>query len=176
MAFLDELSDKLLNTGKTAVNKAKEVADITKLKTEIISEESKIKSAYAEIGKLCYEKAEGEIDPDFQPLFEKIAVSKAAIAENKAEIQRLKGTSVCPECGAEVADKAQFCSSCGAPVPQKKDEPVEDACECGAGEREQTEEACGCEEGGKTEDSCGCEEGSKAEDSCSCGCGEDDRA
>ena len=157
MAFFDEVSGKILSGSKTAVNKAKEVADVTKLKADIISEESKIKAIYAEIGKLYCDKAEGEIDPEFQPLLERVAVAKAAIADFKAEIQKIKGTRQCQECGAEVADNSQFCSSCGAPVPPKAEDTVEkeplkeeDSCNCG----------CGCESDGPS-----CEE---AEDQCCC--------
>lgn len=140
MAFFDEVSGKILSGSKTAVNKAKEVADITKLKMEIISEESKIKSIYAEIGKLYCDKAEGEIDPEFQPFLEMVAVAKAAISDYKAQIQKIKGTNQCPECGTEVADNAQFCSACGAPVPPKTEDSVEkepleheESCSCGCG-------------------------------------------
>lgn len=140
MAFFDDLSSKIVSGSKTAVNKAKEVADITKLKTEIISEESKIKSIYTEIGKLYCDKAEGEIDPEFQPFLEKVAVSKAAIADYKAQIQKIKGTNQCPECGAEVPESAQFCSACGAQVPSRAEDHVEkepleheDSCGCGCG-------------------------------------------
>ena len=172
MAFFDELSDRIINTSKTAVSKAKEVADITKLKTEIISEENRIKSLYAEIGKMFCEKEAGEIDPEYQPLLEKVAVSKAAIAEYKAEIQKIKGTCQCPECGAEAAADAQFCSACGAPMPPKdhtveketlneegeKTGSAEDGCGCGhdADETDGRAAGCGCEQTGSGEPSCGC--------------------
>lgn len=159
MAFFDELSNKILNTSKTAVSKAKEVADITKLKTEIISEESKIKTIYAEIGKLYCDQAEGEIAPEFQPLLEKVAVAKAAIAEYKAEIQKIKGTNQCQECGAEVSEDSQFCSACGAPVPPREENTVEkeplkedDSCTCGC-----TEETDHCDEAAaEKEEGCCC--------------------
>ncbi len=148
MELFDDLSSKILSGSKTAVNKAKEVVDITKLKAEIISEESKIKAIYTEIGKLYCDKTEGEIDPAFQPFLEKVAVAKAAIADYKAQIQKIRGTNQCSECGAEVAENAQFCSSCGAPVPDKaaddvEKEPLEQEKSCGCG--------CGC--GGEQESS-----------------------
>jgi len=126
MPFFDDLGDMIINKSKVVANKAKDVADFTKMKTEIVTEENKIKSVYAEIGKLYYERAHGEIDPEFQPLFEKVAASRAAVAENRAVIQKMKGVGICPECGAEISSTAQFCSSCGAPIPQRKEDPFDD--------------------------------------------------
>ena len=181
MAFFDELSDKIINTSKTAVSKAKEVADITKLKTEIISEESRIRSLYAEIGKMFCEKEAGEIDPEYQPLLEKVAVSKAAIAEYKAEIQKIKGTCQCPECGAEAAADAQFCSACGAPIPPKdhsvEKEPLNEEgektasgeAECGCAEKEGEADGCGCPQQEREETEC-CGENADGRKEESCGC------
>lgn len=142
MGFFDNLGEKLANTGKDVAAKAKEVADITKYKTEIASQESKIKTAYQEIGKIFAEKTAGEVEPEFVPYLEAITESKLRIEELKAEIQKIKGVVICSGCGAEVDNSAQFCPTCGMKIERAHEnvEPSQPAKEDAAEQEAETYE------------------------------------
>lgn len=68
----------------------KKVADLVCLKQKLASEERKLQTAYMEIGKLYYEKHEGEIDEEYIPLFEDVAAAAAAAADYKEQISKCK--------------------------------------------------------------------------------------
>ena len=52
MAFFNEISKKLTSTGQEAVQKAKDVAEITKVNSQIAEIEKKIEEIKLEIGKI----------------------------------------------------------------------------------------------------------------------------
>jgi len=90
MAFFDDLKAKAGRAANEAADKAKELAELTKLKSEIASQESKISAAYLEIGKRLYETEKENPDSPVADLCEKIAESGAAIDELKSRIEALR--------------------------------------------------------------------------------------
>lgn len=126
MGFFDNLGEKLASTSKDVAAKAKEVADVTKMKMDISSQESRLKTAYGEIGKLFCENAPEELAPEYVPFMQTVTEAKKEIERLKLEIQKLKGTASCEACGAEVAADARFCPVCGAKV-EKPVEVVDEA-------------------------------------------------
>lgn len=112
MEFFNELQGKLTQASKVVAHKTKEVADVTKLKVQISSEERKIDELYRAIGKRFFRE-----NPDSEEFAEEINAIKASlhiIASCKDEIVKRKGVVVCPECGAENPSNASFCNVCGA--------------------------------------------------------------
>ena len=137
MGFFDNLGSTISEKSKIVADKAKEVADVTKLKMQISTEESKIKEAYLEIGKLFCKKEMGEVPEEFIPYVQIVGDARAQIENLKAQINDLKGVKTCPGCGAEVPLESSFCSACGSKVETSiKPNPVEKAAE----EEEKTEE------------------------------------
>lgn len=91
MAFLDDLKQKVLVGSKQVADKAKEMADITKLRGQIASEKGKIKEAYSILGQLYYEAHKD--DPETEDFAAQVAVittSTKAIATFEEEIERIK--------------------------------------------------------------------------------------
>lgn len=111
---MDGLGEFLKENGKKAMDAAKEAAAIARIKTDMKAEELKISNTYAEIGKLFCSHATGEIDEVFIPLLQKVADSKQTLVNLEAELDRLKKTITCPECGAKSPAGSRFCNSCGA--------------------------------------------------------------
>lgn len=64
MDFLDKLTGTITTKGQEAVDKAKELAEITRLRNQISSCEEVIRKNYLEIGKLVYEAFEQEKGAD----------------------------------------------------------------------------------------------------------------
>lgn len=121
MSLIDELSGFFKENSKKAVDAAVETATVARVKADIKSEEMKMTGTYTEIGKLfCKYYEDKEIAEVFLPLMQKINDSKAKIAKLEAEIDKVKQTVTCPECGSKAPEGSKFCPSCGAEIPLEK--------------------------------------------------------
>lgn len=56
MDFIEKLGDTITSKGKEAADKAREIAEIANLKSQISTCEEVIKKNYAEIGRIYYEE------------------------------------------------------------------------------------------------------------------------
>lgn len=121
MAFFDTLTSK----SKDVAKKAKDLAEITSLNSQIGSKESEIKNIYREIGKVIYENKAAWKEVDLGEQFAKIENLEEQIAKLKADILVIKGNKVCTQCGAEIASDMKFCPKCGAQAPEDPEEPKE---------------------------------------------------
>ena len=129
MDFFNKLAETITDTGKVVAQKAKDVAEISKITNQISVEENRINAAYLSIGKRFYEENAGEVMEAYINDFSVINESKAKIQSLKDQLKQLKGVFKCPQCGAEVPANSAFCSSCGAKlvVEEPKEENVVDA-------------------------------------------------
>lgn len=118
---LDDLSGFIVENGKKAVDKAKEAASYAKITADIKAEEVKLRSMYAEIGKLFCEQETGEVDEAFIPLIEKVSQIKMNISSMEIELQKTKGVLICPECGASASLDSKYCNKCGAEFKHAQD-------------------------------------------------------
>ncbi len=118
MDFFSKLGDKITNTSKDVAKKAKEVAEIANLNSQVSTKESTIKSTYVEIGKYVYENLKEDAPAEIAEKFATIDGLMAEIADMKKTIQELKGVLVCPGCGKDVEAGAAFCPGCGSKMPE----------------------------------------------------------
>lgn len=88
------LADKSLVLAKKAADKTKDVARITKLKTEIAAERESIRKNYMELGKMYYEKYKDDPADNMAQAVSEITVSLELIAAKQAEIDELKAEDV----------------------------------------------------------------------------------
>lgn len=143
MAFFNGISKKITSTGQEAVQKAKDVAEITKVNMEIVELEKKIEGLQLNIGKYVVEQF---ADVSIEGLREKMETEQDVIAENilrireveqqilesKERISALKGVIRCPNCGNEVQNGSVFCGKCGTKLEEKKkDEKLKICKKCG---------------------------------------------
>lgn len=118
MAFLDMLSKSVTEVSQKTIAKTKELADTSKLNTVIYEQEKIITNQYSQIGKLYASIHKDDFEEEFSGMMAVIAEADAKIKECKMQIQDIKGVQRCEKCGADVANGAAFCSSCGAPMPK----------------------------------------------------------
>ena len=122
MDFLDKLGESLVTAGKDVSQRAKDVSEIAKLKLDIRAKEDYVTKQYVALGQAYYEKHKDEEGIEEAEQFFLIGEALEEIDRMRAEVQKLRGTSECKNCGAQMQEGAAFCSSCGA----KMDDMYED--------------------------------------------------
>lgn len=89
MAF-EDIIGQVSDLAQAGVAKAKEIAEITKLRLNNASEEETIRKVYIEIGKLYYKERVMAPDAPFAPLCAKITAAKEKIEANNQKIADIK--------------------------------------------------------------------------------------
>ncbi|MDO4324515.1 MAG: zinc ribbon domain-containing protein [bacterium] len=154
MNFFEDFGKTLSGRGKEAVNKAKGLTDVLKLKAQLSSEKTKLNETFQAIGKKYYEtyKTEGPAE-EFVTEFLAAEAAQNRISALEDEICEMEGCRTCPECGAKLSREDAFCSKCGAKMPVKpseaetiivdEDDEAEETCEtCEDICEEAAEEVC----------------------------------
>lgn len=89
MAF-EDIMGRVTDLAQAGAAKAREIAEITKLKVNNAAEEDTIRKAYVEIGKLYYAERAMAPEAPYAALCEKITASKEKIEYNKQKIADMK--------------------------------------------------------------------------------------
>ncbi|MDD2215623.1 MAG: hypothetical protein PHR60_03650 [Eubacteriales bacterium] len=90
MEFFNNLGKKLSEVAGDTADKAKELAEIAKLKSEIASLQRRLQTSYAEMGKDYYVQEKNKEDSPVAGLCSQISQSLAAIAELEGKIEDIK--------------------------------------------------------------------------------------
>jgi hypothetical protein len=91
MDFIEKIGDTITSKGKEAADKAKELAEIANLKSQISTCEDIVKKNYMEIGKIYYEKYEDIPEEDFEKQCRNIKNARHGIDELNKKIAEIKG-------------------------------------------------------------------------------------
>ena len=91
MDFLEKLGDTITIKGKEAADKAKELAEIANLKSQIATCEEVIKKNYVEIGKIYYEQYGDFPEEPFAKQCKAITNAKNGIDALQEKIKEVKG-------------------------------------------------------------------------------------
>ena len=116
MDLFDKISDTIFETGKTISDKAKETSDTARLNYELRQAEKSLTDALKGLGKAYYEEYKLDEDAEFQVQMYEIKELKKKIKNIEKEIQSVKGTMICPNCGATLPKDAQFCMKFGEKI------------------------------------------------------------
>jgi len=122
MAFFDKIGDTISTKSKDVAKKAKDFASVSRLNSQISSEEDTINTTFQNIGQDYFENNKDDVTNVYEEKFKVIMDAKQRIDEFKKDIQNIKGVRLCKNCGGEVPLNLQFCGSCGAKV--EEDVPV----------------------------------------------------
>jgi ribosomal protein L40E len=116
MAFFEHLGKKVSEAAQVAAKKSSELVEVTKLNSNINSEENKIKELYQQIGKNVYEKFVGgeDVFAEANDTCLEIKSKEEIIAGLKQKILEIRNIKLCEQCGAELSRDTAFCSKCGA--------------------------------------------------------------
>ena len=114
MAFLDDISRSISDVSQKAINKGKDVAEITKINSALSDEEKKLRRTYIEIGRLYMSLHAKDGAEEFAAMVEEVKTSEQKISQMKERIAAIRNISKCEKCGAEIPSEALFCNVCGA--------------------------------------------------------------
>jgi flagellar hook-length control protein FliK len=131
MSFLNDLGKKIGGAAEVAADKAKDLAEITKINYDISAVQKQMECDYAEIGKQVFALEKDDPESPVAELCAKIVNAQQTIDSLSARIAQIKaegpqaaapasapasGKRFCPACGAEAVGDAKFCQSCGTPI------------------------------------------------------------
>ena len=120
MAFeqlFEQLGEALKLFGENAGAKVQSLVETSAANSKINDAKKKLNQSYLELGKGTYEKyAERPIE-GLETAFGAVRDSLDSLDELTAQLQRIKGTKACPNCGREFPLDENFCSSCGTALP-----------------------------------------------------------
>ena len=124
MQFFSKITETISDTSKVVAQKAKDISDLTRLNSQISTEENRINAAFLAIGRRYFEEVSEEYISDFSAIND----ARAKIRSYQDQISIIKGICTCQNCGAEVSNEAVFCSACGTKVekPEPKKEEKKD--------------------------------------------------
>lgn len=109
---------------KTGLSKAKEIKDTARIALDIQEREGAIRKLYQDLGQAYYHAHKDDENSEYTQIDE-IKAAFEEIGELKATKDGIRGIRRCPECGAAIADNANFCSSCGAKCEKPEPEVYE---------------------------------------------------
>lgn len=91
MDYLDKLGETVAAKGRVAADRAKDVAEVVKLKRQIATCEEVMKKNYLEIGKLYFEQYGNAPDALFEKQCRAIANARNGVNELRKKVDEKKG-------------------------------------------------------------------------------------
>lgn len=119
MSFFDEIGKKITDAGRSAAEKAKDLAEITHLNSIIKENEAKTDSLFAELGESYFRSHRNDSDAEFNEKIRELDELLKQTEEYRGDVLELKGLVKCPYCGAEVPTEETECPECGKKIPRK---------------------------------------------------------
>ena len=113
MGFLDEFTDKIINTTKDLGKLAGNAGLMTKLQYDKKVKEAELTKLYERLGRKYYDEHKND---DEDEGIKEITASILRIKEISDELMAMKGGKPCQKCGALVKDGSRFCSACGEKI------------------------------------------------------------
>jgi hypothetical protein len=129
MDILNKVGETITNKSKDVARKAKDLAEIASLRTQITIQENSVNRVFQELGKMYYEQHKAGTGDDIAEKCIQIDDAVAEIERLKQAVMKLKGIRKCPVCGVEVDEIAVYCFKCGALLPVPEAAPEEPAAE-----------------------------------------------
>ena len=115
-SFFEDLGRRIGETTENVTNKAGEMMEIQRMKSQIRNLESGNEKDMLEMGRRIYEryKSGEQMDEKEMQLCEAIKNREESIEKYQMQIEKVKGSVSCGQCGKSVSKDMIFCPYCGA--------------------------------------------------------------
>ncbi len=115
MSFFDESVDFAKDIFDQAVVITNETVEIQKIRFAITKKKSEINKSLKALGECYYSVSNGDQEKMecCDLLCEVISEQKKELASLVAQLEKLRNTRVCSECGTRNSRSATFCNGCG---------------------------------------------------------------
>lgn len=122
MAFLDNLSQRMIQHSQASAQKTKAMSEISNLNTAISHEDKMIADTYYQIGVEYFNKNKDNPDVPFAGLITAIKAAEQRKAEFLLQIEQIKAIVKCEKCGADIPTGfgLTYCNHCGTPLRTKE--------------------------------------------------------
>ena len=91
MDLLDKIGETITTKGKEVTDKARDIAEVANLKSQIHNCEELVKKRYIEIGKIYYEKHGSTPEEEYIDACRDIENAQNTIVDLEARIKEIKG-------------------------------------------------------------------------------------
>ena len=109
MAIWDNFGKKASETTAKAMQKAKDMAEISRLNSLISEEEHKINDIYNQIGRRYVSLHITDDEAAFSELLTALQQTEHQVQVLQRQVQDIKGVQRCLKCGAEIPQESAFC-------------------------------------------------------------------
>jgi len=122
MELFEEVGQALSRTGQGLAQKARDTAQVTKLKLAVSEDERAIEGIYLSIGKAyCPEQLPSEATSEpIASLLTSLRERKQQLLDKQQTIRVIQQVMICPKCGASCSAEGSFCTNCGASLQEAK--------------------------------------------------------
>lgn len=117
MGFFDKMGETISTKSKDVAKKAKEMAEVSSLNSQISSQKDIITKIHKEIGEMVCVNREAWTELNLDDQFARLDAAGVEIERLQSEIYRVKNIKLCANCGAEMPGEAAFCPGCGTSAP-----------------------------------------------------------
>ena len=120
---------KMSSFAQSAMNKSKEVAGTTKINMELRNYETKLKKLQGELGAYVLEHPE-TLNPDksIEAILLEVDQIQGHMDKLQRNLQEVRNTMECPECGKEIPADSELCPKCGAILRGRPQHEIDGLC------------------------------------------------
>lgn len=108
MSIWDEIGKKATNATAKAVQKTKNISDLTRLNSTLTDYEKRLSNSYYHIGKLYVSLHKEDYEEPFTDMMADLQETMQLMENIEDQIKEAKGIRICEHCGAEVPKTACF--------------------------------------------------------------------
>ena len=114
---LESLGKKLAQLGSDTRSSVRKMNESYQIGNKIAEEKKTLSRLYKSIGEAVFQADPEHAPEGLEEEYEAIRSTKAALEELEAQKTRMRGFVICPECGREAPLNENYCSACGAKLP-----------------------------------------------------------
>ena len=119
---IESLGKKLSQLGADTKNSVQKMSESYQISSKVKEQKAAMEKLFAQIGEKVF-NADPEAAPaGLEEIYASVKEVKDTLSSLEDQRQKVKRVVVCPECGKEAPEDANFCSVCGTKLPERKEE------------------------------------------------------